>query len=104
MNNESLDLNQQRILVVGQQWQAQALIELFKTKHPNWHIDLQASHQESNKSNQNRSTKRLQLICWIQQDPLASNALNEELKQWGLREPGTPLILIINNSKNYQQD
>ena len=104
MNNESLDLNKQRILVVGQQWQAQALIELFKTKHPNWHIDLQASLQESNKSNPNRSTKRLQLICWIQQDPLASNALNEELKQWGLREPGTPLILIINNSKNYQQD
>ncbi|MDA0291277.1 MAG: hypothetical protein O2922_04710, partial [Cyanobacteria bacterium] len=104
MNNESLDLNKQRILVVGQQWQAQALIELFKTKHPNWHIDLQASLQENNKSNPNRSAKSLQLICWIQQDPLASNVLNEELKQWGLREPGTPLILIINNSKNYQQD
>ena len=104
MNNESLDQNKQRILVVGQQWQAQALIELFRTKHPNWHIDLQASLQKTNKSSPNKNSKRLQLICWIQQDPLASDTLNEELKEWGLREPGTPLILIINNSKNYQQD
>jgi len=104
MNNYSLSLNKQRILVVGQQWQAQALIELFKIKHPNWQIDLQPTPKEGNKSYPNRSSNRLQLICWILQNPLASDILREELKQWGLREPGTPLILIINNSKNYQQD
>jgi hypothetical protein len=97
---DSANLN---ILLIGENWQAQALAEYLKTKHPRWNLD-QNNELNTGRDKFTKSFTKKDLICWLIPDSLSAAGLEYELKFLQLRHPGSEIILLIQNSKNYQKD